>query len=192
MSGFRVRFSFLLLVACAVLVALPAPDARAQNRLAVEVGPLFPLGNFSDSHETSLYVGARFEFQSVNALGGVALLSYTLHGGFAVLSIDSALESSLDQLGESTSSSLVNAGAGIRAYSQASPLFFTLGADYVNLNPPGDADSENGFDAALGIGVVRDLTAIVAELEFKGHAAFFSGVDNLQYLTLQVNVGIPF
>ena len=159
---------------------------------AVEVGPLFPVGNFSDSHDTSLYVGARFEFQNVNALGGVALLSYTLHGGFAVLSVDGAVKSALEQLGESTGSSLVLAGAGVRAYSQASPVFFSLGVDYVNFNLPGDADSENGAEAALGIGVVRDFTSMVAELEFRGHAAFFSNVDDLQYLTLQVNLGLPF
>jgi hypothetical protein len=181
-----------MVLAFAVLVAVSALDAQAQNRLAVEVGPLFPLGSFSDGHETSLYVGARFEFQNVNALGGVAVLSYTLNGGFAVLNVDSALESSLEQLGESTSSSLVNAGAGVRAYSQASPLFFSLSVDYVNFNLPGDADSESGVDAALGLGLVRDLTAVVAELEFKGHAAFFSGADDLQYLILQVNLAIPF
>ncbi len=185
------RLSSIALVASA-LVCLWMPGVQAQNRLAVEVGPLFPVGNFSDTHETSFYVGARFEFQNVNALGGVALLSYTLQGGFAVLNVDSALEDALDQAGESTSSALVNAGAGLRAYSQASPLFFALGVEYVNFNVPGEGDSENGVDLGLGIGLVRDFTAMVAEIEFTGHAALFSGGDDLQYLTLQLNLGLPF
>ena len=189
MIRFALRFA---VIASALLVTALAPDAQAQNRLAVEAGPLFPVGSFMDSHDTSFHVGARFEFQNVNALGGVAVLSYTLRGGFAVLSVDRAVESALDQLGESTSSSLVNAGVGVRAYSVASPLFFSLGVDYMNFNVPGDADSESGVEAALGAGVVRDFTSVVAELEFKGHAAFFSDVDDLQYLTLQVNLGIPF
>ena len=151
-----------------------------------------PLGSFSDSYDTSLYIGARFEFQDTNALGQVAVLSYMLRAGYAPLRVKDSVKTGLETLGESTDSHMFNAGAGVRAYSSKSPVFLSLGLDYLNLDPAGNRKSQNGAVAALGVGLTWGRESAIIEVEAKGHAAFFADIDNLQYVTVQGNVGIPF
>jgi hypothetical protein len=167
-------------------------DALAQNRLSAEGGALLPLGKFGDDYDTSLYIGARFEFQDTNALGQVAVMSYMLRAGYAPLSLKDSVKSSLETLGQSTDSYMFNAGGGIRVYSSKSPVFLSIGLEYLNLEPAGPDGAQHGVDTALGVGLTWGRESVIVEVEAKGHAGFFSDIDNVQYVTLQGNVGIPF
>lgn len=191
MSSRACRVAVALLVV-AVLAASVAPPAAAQNRLSAEAGGLFPFGDFGDANSTSLYIGARFEFQDVNALGAVAVVSYLLRAGYAPLAVDSDVEDALESDGQSTSSHLFNAGGGLRVYSTRSPLFMSFGVEYLNLDPPGNVDSQNGMNLNLGAGLTWGREALILEAEVRGHVAFFSDIDNIQYMIVQGNIGIPF
>ena len=118
------------LLALTILVATLSSPAVAQNRLAIEVGPLLPTGDMADFYETSLWFGARFEIQDVNPLGQVATLSFYGRGGYALLNLDSAVEEQLDAAGTDTGSSYFDIGIGTRAYSVASPFFVSASASF--------------------------------------------------------------
>jgi len=189
-NTFKRLGGILLVVGCVACGV--TQEALAQNRLSAEGGALFPLGNFGDGYDTSLYIGARFEFQDTNALGQVAVLSYMLRAGYAPLRVKDSVKSALEMLGQSTSSSMFNAGGGVRAYSAKSPIFLSLGLEYLNLDPAGSVGSQNGADTSLGFGLTWGRESVIVEVEVKGHAGFFSNIDNIQYVTLQGNLGIPF
>ena len=182
----------VVLLAVGVLAAGVAAPAAAQNRLSAEAGGLFPFGDFADANSTSLYIGARFEFQDVNALGAVAVVSYLLRAGYAPLAVDSDRKSLLESVGESTSSHLFNAGGGLRVYSTKSPLFMSFGVEYLNLDLPGDIESKNGVNLNLGAGLTWGRESIILEAEVRGHVAFLEDIDNIQYMIVQGNIGIPF
>jgi len=192
MSSNVIRAFGVCVVVLGVLVPGAAQEARAQNRLSIEAGGLFPFSKFADNNETSLYIGARFEFQDTNALGAVAVVSYLLRAGYAPLRTKDDVKKALEAAGQSTSSHLFNAGGGLRVYSTKSPLFLSLGLEYLNLDPPGNVGSENGVNANLGAGLTWGRESVILEAEVRGHAAFFSNIDNLQYMTVQANIGFPF
>ena len=192
MSANTFRSLGCLLLAFGVLVCGVVPEACAQNRVSADAGALFPLSNFGDMYDTSLYIGARFEFQDTNALGQVAVMSYMLRAGYAPLQLKDGAKTSLESLGQSTSSYMFNAGGGVRAYSAKSPIFLSLGLAYLNFDPAGSMDGQHGADAALGLGLTWGRESVIVEVEVNGHAAFFSDIDNIQYVTVRGNVGIPF
>jgi hypothetical protein len=166
--------------------------AWAQNRLSVEAGGLFPFGDFGDTNDTSLYIGARFEFQDVNALGAVAVVSYLLRAGYVPLRVKDDVKTALEQAGQSTDSNMFNAGGGLRVYSTKTPVFLSLGAEYLNLDPAGDVGSQSGMNLNLGAGLTWGRETFVLEAELRGYAAFFSDIKNVQYMTVQGQIGIPF
>jgi hypothetical protein len=192
MSASTIKRLCGLVLVVGFMIAGWGQEALAQNRLSAEGGALFPLGSFGDGYDTSLYIGARFEFQDTNALGQVAVLSYMLRAGYVPLRVKDSVKSALEMSGQSTDSYMFNAGGGIRAYSSRSPVFLSLGLQYLNLDPAGSLGSQSGFDTALGVGLTWGRESVILEVEAQGHAAFFSDIDNIQYVVVQGNVGIPF
>jgi hypothetical protein len=190
----RANKSAVLLLSLVLVVAFTGvvQTAQAQNRLSVEAGGLFPFGDLGDATDTSLYIGARFEFQDINALGAVAVVSYLLRAGYAPMRVNDDTKSALEQAGESTDSNMFNAGGGLRVYSTKTPVFLSLGLEYLNLDPPGMVDSQNGMNVNLGAGLTWGRETFVVEAEVRGHLGFFSDIDNIQYMTLQGEIGVPF
>lgn len=181
----------LIILALATLLVAVAGPALAQNRLALEVGPLLPTGDMSDTVGPSLWLGARFELQDVNPLGQLATLSVIGRGGFAVLQPDSDFEDFLDAQGEDSSASYFDLGIGARAYSVASPFFVSASASYGHFEPA-LGDGVNGFTPSIGLGFSLGFAAAVIDVEARGHLAFVQDSDNLQFFTITGGAGFPF
>jgi len=175
---------FSLLIAAALPVS-------AQNRLSIEGGGFFPLGNMEEAIDTSAYIGAAFEFQRMNALGQTALMSFFLRGGYAPLQTKSEVKEALESLGQSSDSSFFEAMAGMKAYSSAAPLFLAVSAGYVNYSPPGQ-NGKSGLGMGIGLGLSFGGSAVRFAIEGRANYAFMDGTDNLEYLSAVASVGFPF
>jgi hypothetical protein len=174
------------------MMALPA---AAQSNLGVTGGFLIPIGDFNDVTDPSPYLGARFELQDVNVLGEVAVVTVLVELGFAFLQTDSDLEDALKEAaGEDVSiddGSYFDIGLGTRMYSAVTPFFVGAGAAYVNLDPPGPADSSSGFDIHAGLGLVFDTASVKFDIEGRGTIVFIED-DSVNHFQVLASVGIPF
>jgi hypothetical protein len=158
---------------------------------------MIPIGEFEDGADLSWFAGARLEFQRTNALGKKHPLTWYMRGAYSDVSLDAELESVLEMAGEETSSSLILAGAGLRAYSRSTPLFLQTGAGYLRYSPPGDLDAVDGLVLDLGLGFHLPFEAIQAEAVAAIHEALLDsdegfGEEDLQFLTVSAGVSIPF
>lgn len=172
-----------------VLVVLGASDASAQTRFSVEAGPLVPFGDFSDGVDGSAWIGARGEFQGVNALGQVAKLSFVVQTGYADLELADGAEGD---------ASLFAVGAGVRVYSVALPFFLHGGVEYISTDyesgdPLVDASS-NTFGPTLGGGFLFDFGAVFVEVEARLHMGLGAGDDEIdpRFTTFTAALGLPF
>jgi hypothetical protein len=181
----------LTLVLVAGLLAAAAP-ATAQNKIVLEGGALFPTGNLGDATSTSPYLGATFEFQRMNPLGQVALLSLFLKAGYAPLSLDDDVEKALESSGEDTDASYFEAAVGAKASSSASPLYVVAHAGYANFNPPGDIGSKSGMAMGIGLGMGFGAPAFHVAVEGRANFALLSDIDNIEFFTLTAKLGFPF
>lgn len=174
----------------ALLLATAAP-ASAQNRLSIEGGGLFPLGNMSDVNDTSPFLGAAFEFQRMNALGQTALMSFFLRAGYAPLGTKDEVKQSLEAAGRSSDSSYFEAMAGVKTYSSAAPLYLAVNTGYVYYEPPG-IDGKSGWGMGIGAGISMGGEAVRFAIEGRANYAFMDGIDNLEYLSAVASLGFPF
>jgi hypothetical protein len=179
------------IVLAAVLMLAAAIPAGAQTNLGIGGGLLLPVGDFGDIADASPYIGARWEVQDVNVLGQVAVMSFLVQGGFAFLQTDSDLEDALDALGDTDDGSYFDIGLGARMYSAASPLFVSVGGNYVNLDAPGPGDSENGAGLYAGAGLVIDTPAVKVDVEGRANVVFIAD-DNLTHFQILAAFGFPF
>jgi len=180
----------VVLIFSAVVIVL-ASAASAQTNLGFTGGALFPVGDFGESADISPYIGVSLEIQDVNAIGQVAVLSFLVQGGYAFLRTDPDLEARLDEQGISEDGGCFDAGAGIRVYSTASPLFIGVGASYLNLKLAGDGDSNHGFGGYIGLGLASAVTSFRLSIEGRANIGFFEN-DNIEYFQALVGFGLPF
>jgi hypothetical protein len=173
------------------MVVFTVMPAAAQTNLGVGGGLLLPVGDFSDAADISPYVGARWEMQDVNALGELAVISLLIQGGFAFLQTDSDLEEALDEAGTSDDGSYFDFGIGTRVYSVVSPLFVSVGGNYVNVDFPGPGDSENGGGLYAGAGLVIDTPSVKVDIEGRASVVFIPD-DNLTHFQILAAFGFPF
>lgn len=178
----------LLVIVLLLAVAVPA---AAQTNLGVGGGVLLPIGDFGDVADASPYIGARWEVQDVNVLGQVAVMSFLVQGGFAFLQTDSDYEAALDAAGDSNDGSYFDIGLGARMYSSASPLFVSVGGNYVNVDFAGPGDAENGFGMFAGAGLVFDTAVVKVDVEGRANIVFIQD-DNLTHFQILAAVGFPF
>jgi hypothetical protein len=193
--------SVVLVVAGVLIVLGTLPAASAQTRLSLEGGLLVPLGDFADRAELSPRFGLRAEFQSVNVLGQRRLLSYFARVSFADLAATEEAERFLAQWGGGSGPYLIEAGGGVRVYSQAAPLFVVAGASYVRCRPAGEPDGRNGIGLAGGLGFAVPIASWLAEGEVALHGVLLDGggrlgdeelAQDLQYVTALVGFALPF
>ena len=59
---------WILAVVIVAGMLLANGSARAQTRISLDAGGLLPVGDMGDVHKFSPYVGAKWEYQAVNAL----------------------------------------------------------------------------------------------------------------------------
>lgn len=170
-------------------IAFLAPSAEAQTRLSLDAGGLLPVGDMSDLHGLSPYVGARFEQQNTNALGHIATRTWFLRFGYGFL----LTEDSAGLPEDASDGHFIDACLGARAYaaSRFSPFFLSISGGYANYKSPGAGDSYHGGTINGGLGLRFGLLGFIVEGEVRGHAAFLDGGDNLQFFTGIVSLGIP-
>lgn len=182
----------VILGVCVVLtVAAMAIPASAQNRLSIEGGGFFPLGDLGDQVDTSPYFGAAFEFQRMNALGQTALMSFFLRGGYAPLQVKSEVKDALEAVGESSSSSFFEAMAGLKAYSSGAPIFLGVHAGYVNYSPPASS-GKSGLGMGIALGLSFGGESVRFAIEGRANYAFMDGYEDIQYLSAVASVGFAF
>jgi len=184
------RAQLLITVLLIIAVVGMAASATAQTRLALEAGALFPTGSLKDNSNTSPFFGGRVEFQSTNALGQVAVLSYILRAGYSPLQLKDDVKAALEALGASTSNWLFTGGGAIRVYASESPLFFSAGANYLFIETGGSGNS--GVEGMIGVGLSKRGTSTVFGIEARGHFSAVANRDNFSYFTTVATVGIPF
>lgn len=177
-----------------IVVATSAWTTRtaAQTRLMLEAGQLQPLSNLADAIEPSLVFAGRVEFQEVNPLGKVRLISLFGRLGYAPLDLDGDLEASLEARGESTEASYFTVSGGIRVYSEHTPLFVSAGLGYANYDPPGNTGGRHGFEMGLGGGLGVKILGIIVEGEVRGHMTMLEKVDDIEFLTVTGAAGFRF
>ena len=181
----------VLVVVLGLSLFVPAPDAHAQTRFAVEAGAMVPYSDYGDGVDPSAWIGARAEFQSVNAIGQIAALSFVVQAGYADLELAGDVEGS---------GSLWALGGGVRVYSGALPFFLSGTLEYmsssIDLDQAGDDPSADSFGAAIGAGFRFDLQAAFVELEARLHAGFGADDDagevDPRFTTFTVGLGLPF
>jgi len=183
----------LILVGFVLMIALPG-GAVAQTNLGIVGGALFPVSDFGDVVEVSPYIGARFEIQDVNALGHVAVLTYIVQGGFALLQRKEIEGTTL--LGATSPNnddgSYFDIGLGLRAYSSANPLFLSIGLSYVNLGLGAGTDNLHAGDGYIGLGLVADRESWKFEIEMRINAMLVEGGEDLQHFQALASLGFPF
>lgn len=171
-----------------VAVVLFAGESNAQTRFSIEAGPLIPHGDFSDAVDASAWIGARGEYQAMNALGQVANLGVVVQAGYG------DLELAIDA--EDASASLFAIGAGIRVYSIAIPFFLHGGLEYISTELEfGNVDqSSSSFGPTLGAGFNFGLGAIFVEVEGRLHVGLGAdeGEADPRFTTLTAALGLPF
>jgi hypothetical protein len=170
-----------------VVLALVAGPAHAQTRFSVEAGPLVPFSDFGDAVDASAWIGARLEYQPMNALGQVAELAFVAQTGYADLELDTNVEGD---------ASLWALGAGIRVYSMALPFFLHGGVEYMSTEleyGPVDA-STDGFGPTFGAGLNFGLGGVFVEVEGRLHLGVGADDDEIdpRFTTVTAALGLPF
>jgi hypothetical protein len=165
-------------VVLGLIASAAPPSAEAQTRLAVLGGGIIP---FEDGLDPSFRGGVRAEFQPVDALGRHRRLAWYVAANYA--DVASEAESG-------GSSTLIDAGLGMRVYSGGGPLFLEAGAGYTNWSADG-ADSQSGIDLQGGGGLAIPAGSANFELEATFHTARFDG-SGLEYLSLLAGLAFPF
>lgn len=174
-----------------VVVAVCTSSARAQSNLGIGGGVLWPIADFDDAADISPYVGARWEFREVNAVGQPSRSSILLHGGFAFLKTDSSLETLLDTPGESDDGSYFDVGIAARVYSSVIPLFVGMGLGYANVDTPGPSDSRSAFLGHAGMGLMFNLWLVRIDIEGRASLVFTEDND-LQHIMVISHIALPF
>ena len=173
-----------------LILAFATGTAEAQTRFSVEAGPLIPYGDFADAVDGSAWIGARAEYQGVNALGQVANLGLVVQTGYADLELDT--ESDAD-------ASLFAIGAGVRVYSAVLPFFLHGGVEYITTDIEFDVpgvgpvdESSDSFGPTLGAGLDFPLGAVFIEVEGRLHMGLGGDGVDPRFTTLTAALGLPF
>lgn len=175
-------------LALLVISMFASAPAAAQTRLSIDAGGLFPVGDMADVNAASPVVGARWEYQDVNALGNVATRTWFLRFGYGFLQED------LPQPPQDNSDGhYFDACIGARAYAQSrfSPFFMSVSGGYAQYKFPGPSDTFHGGTLNGGLGIGFPLAGFVLEVEGRGHVVFLDGADNIGFFTGIVSLGIP-
>jgi len=165
--------------------------ARAETNLAIMGGAMFPVSDFAETTDISPYLGARVEFQDVNARGQTAVLSYLLWGGFGLLFPDADLEAALKAAGQDTDGTYFEAGAGARVYTR-SVLFLGGGVAYVRADQAGADKALNGVGFMVGLGAAFNRQSFKFEIEGRGKLALLQESTDIEHLELVAAIGFPF
>jgi hypothetical protein len=176
-----------------VLLCLLVPaGAGAQTRLTLFGGGLVPFGDLEKVTDPSLEVGARAEYQPVNALGKRRLNSWFLQACWTPLETKPELEAALASGGESADADLVVVSVGARIYSRAAPFFLQVGGGWGLYDAPGATSSEDVADFHVGAGFLLPIPLLYLEADASLHQAFGSNDLSLTYLSANAGVSLPF
>lgn len=170
-------------------ILLTGSSADAQTRISLDAGGLLPVGDMADVHKFSPYVGARWEYQETNALGHVSTRTWFLRFGYGFLA-----KEDLPGLSDSDPDGhYLDVCIGARAYasSRFSPFFLSVSGGYAQYDLPGAGDAHHGGTFNGGLGIRLPLLGFVFEAEARGHLTILDGVDNVQFFTGIVSLGIP-
>jgi hypothetical protein len=180
---------WILAVVIVAGMLLANGSARAQTRISLDAGGLLPVGDMGDVHKFSPYVGAKWEYQAVNALDRVSTRTWFLRFGYGFLQ-----KEDLPGLTDSDSDGhYLDVCIGGRAYAHSrwSPFFMSISGGYAQYELPGPSDTHHGGTINGGLGVRLPFAGFVFEAEARGHLTFLDGTDNIQFFTGNVSLGIP-
>jgi hypothetical protein len=172
-----------------IALCLLAVPAAAQTRIALDAGLLMPIGDMSDVHKASPLVGAKWEYQSTNALGNISTRTWFLRFGYGFLQ-----KKDLPGLDENADDGhYLDLTIGGRAYAKSkfSPFFMSVAAGYAQYDLPGDRDALNGGTVNGGLGLRFGTVGFVIEAEARFHLGFFEESTDIQYFSGIVSLGIP-
>jgi hypothetical protein len=181
---------YRILFATVTLLASAGAPLAATN-LAIMGGALFPVSDFAKTVDLSPYLGARVEFQDVNARGQTAVISYLAWGGFALLLPDADVEAALKAAGQDEDGTYFDAGIGVRVYTR-SALFLGGGVSYVNVNEAGPSNSLHGVGFMVGLGVAFNRESFKFEIEGRGNLGLLEDNNDVQHVQLLAAIGFPF
>ncbi len=181
-------FAGLALVALVVTVATALP-AHAQTRLSLDAGILMPVSDMSDVHDLSPVVGARWEYQDTNALGRVATRTWFLRFAYGIMQKTDGLA----VVPDAADGHYFDATIGGRAYAQSrfSPFFMSVSGGYAQYKLPADSDTFHGGTLNGGLGLRIPFLGFILEAEARGHITLLNDIDNVQFFTGIVSLGIP-
>jgi hypothetical protein len=162
--------------------------AAGQTRLSLDAGAIFPTGDLADVNAVSPWVGARWEYQDVNALGQISTRTWFLRLGYGIMREDLP-----EPPADNSDGHYFDACIGGRAYAQSkfSPFFVSVSGGYAQYQFPGPSDTYHGATFNGGLGVRFGVLGFVLEGEARGHVVFLDGTDNFQFFTGIVSLGIP-
>lgn len=181
----RLILGLILAFLCTSSVA----SAGGGTRISLDAGGLLPVGDMADVHKLSPYVGARWEYQQVNALGQISTRTWFLRFGYGFM-----MKEDIPNLPDDADDGhYLDACIGMRAYasSRFSPFFMSVSGGYAQYALPGDSDTFHGGTINGGLGVRLPMLGFIFEAEARGHLTFLDGVDNVQFFTGIVSLGIP-
>ena len=176
------------LVAVLAIVGTALP-AHAQTRLSLDAGILMPVSDMADVHDLSPVVGARWGYQDKSALGHVATRTWFLRFAYGIMQ-----KSDLPALDpEASDGHYFDATIGGRAYAQSrfSPFFMSVSGGYAQYKLPGDSDTFHGGTFNGGLGLRIPFLGFILEGEARGHITLLNDIDNVQFFTGIVSLGIP-
>jgi hypothetical protein len=180
---------FVLALVLALVCTSSVAVAGGGTRISLDAGGLMPVGDMADVQKLSPYVGARWEYQEVNALGQISTRTWFLRFGYGFM-----LKEDIPNLPDDANDGyFLDACIGLRAYasSRFSPFFMSLSGGYAQYAPPGDSDTGYGGTLNGGLGIRLPALGFIFEAEARGHLTILDGVDNVQFFTGIVSLGIP-
>ncbi|MCA9753940.1 MAG: hypothetical protein R3B81_12510 [bacterium] len=184
--------AILAVLVLPTVLLVGATDALAQTRLAVFGGGLVPFGDLEDTTESSFRVGARMEYQPVNARGQRRLLAWFAQVAFSPLSVKAEAQEAARLAGASEDATLFGVEAGTRVYSRTAPLFLQAGAGWARFDPPGDGDAGDALDFHLGAGFLVPVDPMFLEADVTLHQGIGSDDLSFTYVAAHGGLSLPF
>lgn len=186
-----IAFRLAGLLGLALCLFLPA-GADAQSRLTLYGGGLVPFGDLEEVADPSLQLGARVEYQPVNARGKRRLNSWFLQACWTPLELKPEVQAELEAAGESTDVHLAVVSVGARVYARAAPLFLQIGGGWAWYDRPGASSATDLVDFHLGAGFLIPIPLLYLEADATIHQALGSDDLSLTYLSVNAGVSLPF
>lgn len=180
-----------LLGAVVLGLCLAPAEADAQTRLTLFGGGLLPFGDLEEIVDPSLQLGARLEYQPVNARGKRRLNSWFLQACWTPLEPKSEIKAAAEARGESADADLAVVSLGARIYSRAAPLFLQIGGGWAWYDRPG-LDAEDLADFHLGAGFLIPIPLLYLEADASIHQAFGRDDLSLTYVSANAGISLPF